>query len=299
MTNQNNISKLCLGTVQFGMDYGISNHKGKTPKKEVMQIMELAHSVGIRYLDTASQYGNSEKIIGETVPVGHEFKIITKTPHLKTDKVDQEHVNILLETFEQSLNKLKVSKVYGLLFHNVEDLLVQDGEKLYYAIHELKAAGKVENVGISVYNAGQIDAVISRYEIDIIQVPVSILDQRLIQSGHLKALNELGVEIHARSIFLQGLLLMNPNKLSAQFDSAYKLLNKLYMVCTQCGTTPLSACIRFVLELPEIKQLVVGVTSKKELVDIFEAAKNGTGLQDYSCFSCNNDAILNPVQWKH
>jgi aryl-alcohol dehydrogenase-like predicted oxidoreductase len=290
--------KLGLGTVQFGMDYGISNPDGQTSKQEVCRILEIAQKEGVRYLDTASQYGISEKVLGEAMPAEHQFHIITKTPHFKSEKIEQRHVFQLKNSFEQSLDRLSVGSLYGLMIHNAEDLFAPGGEKLYQALTDLKKAEKVAKVGVSVYTAKQIDLINSRYGIDIIQVPVNILDQRLIQSGHLSDLKKKGIEIHARSIFLQGLLLMNPEKLPENFTSIKPILSRFHSDCAKNSVTPLSACLDFVMGLREVDCAIAGVCSTNELNEIIESISKPKGLTDYSDFASLDEKILNPALWK-
>lgn len=296
--NNQRISKLGLGTAQFGMDYGISNQEGRTSKEEVRRILDLAHNAGIRCLDTASQYGDSEQVLGETMPAGHGFKIITKTPHFKADSFDGLNVDLLKDTLQQSLDRLMVPAVYGLMVHNADDLMAPGGDKLFQAMLELKDSGQVQKIGASVYTAAQIDAVVGRYEIDLIQVPVNVLDQRLILSGHLKALKNLGVEVHVRSVFLQGLLLMEPKDIPEYFSPVIKHLEKFNADCNQYSTKPIFACLDFVLNLPETDRIIVGVCSQEELEEIIYAANQNNFLPDYSGYDYHDETILNPANWK-
>ncbi|MCI5114361.1 MAG: aryl-alcohol dehydrogenase [Candidatus Electrothrix sp. AW1] len=298
MFENDKIFKLGLGTVQFGMNYGISNFEGQASKQEVCRILKIAQREGVRYLDTASQYGTSEQVLGETMPVDHQFQIITKTPHFKSEKIEQQHISLLNNSFEQSLDRLSVDSVYGLMIHNAEDLFAPGGENLYQALNDLKKAGKVRKAGVSVYTVKQIDLINSHYDIDIIQVPVNILDQRLIQSGHLSDLKKRGVEIHARSIFLQGLLLMDPEKLPENFTAIHPLLSKFHSDCAKIRVTPLAACLDFVMGLEDVDCVIVGACSTNELNETIENILKPNGLTDYSVFALLDEKILNPALWK-
>ncbi|WP_339136117.1 MAG: aldo/keto reductase [Candidatus Electrothrix sp. GW3-4] len=301
MVKKNKLLKLGLGTVQFGMKYGISNSEGQTSKQEVRRILEVARRKGIRYLDTASQYGRSEQVLGQTMPVGHQFRIITKTPHFKSKKIEQRHISQLKKSFEQSLDRLLVDSVYGLMVHNAEDLLVPGGENLYQAIIDLKKDGKLRKAGVSVYTAKQIDMINSRYDIDIIQVPVNILDQRLIQSGHLSDLKKRGVEIHARSIFLQGLLLMRPDELHSYFDPIKRHIQTYQNEIHSHGFSLLSSAVQFVKSIDLIDKVLVGVDSVVHLQEI--SAAYNVSIQksqqiDFLKYAVDHSDFVDPSQWK-
>ena len=295
----NRIHKLGLGTAQFGLDYGISNRHGQTPLEEVRSILQTAADAGIRLLDTASQYGESEVVLGRTLPETHNFQIVTKTPSFRKNRIGPAEARELKETFQQSLGLLKQESLYGLMIHHADDLLAPGGEYLFEAMQGLREKGLVEKVGASIYHVAQIDGIINRHKIDLIQVPLNILDQRLIRSGHLKALKELGVEVHARSIFLQGLLLMNPNDLPEQFDTVRDHLKNYHYDCAEHNVSPLSACIDFVLRLCEINKAVVGICLAHELRDILDAMSNESAMVDCAVHAWKDELILNPSNWEN
>ncbi len=291
-------SKLGLGTVQFGLHYGISNQYGKTPEDEVREILNAAFNSGIGLLDTAASYGRSEEALGNALSKGHDFLIVTKTPSFNKTKLGLEDASKLKVTFRQSLAFLGVEKIYGLMVHHADDLLVEGGEYLFEALRELQETKLVKKIGVSVYGAEQIDAIIKRYHIDLLQVPVNIFDQRLIKNGYLKKLKKLGIEIHARSVFLQGLLLMCPKKLPEYFATVRGHLEKFHADCAQKEISPLSACINFALNLNEIDRVIFGICSKKELEEIIDAINIGNVLPRYSHYSWNEELIINPAKWK-
>lgn len=295
----NRIHKLGLGTAQFGLDYGISNKHGQTPLEEVRSILQTAADAGIRLLDTASQYGESETVLGRTLPETHNFQIVTKTPSFRKNRIGPAEARELKETFRQSLDLINQKSLYGLMIHHADDLLAPSGEYLFEAMQDLQEKGLVEKVGASIYHAAQIDGVINRHKIDLIQVPLNILDQRLIQSGHLKALENMGVEVHARSIFLQGLLLMNPDDLPEQFDTVRDNLKNFHSDCAEHNVSPLSACIDFVLRLCEINRAVVGICLAHELKDILDTMRNDNAMVDYDGHAWQDELVLNPANWRN
>ncbi|QLA14909.1 aldo/keto reductase [Desulfolutivibrio sulfoxidireducens] len=292
------ISKLGLGTVQFGLHYGIANREGKTSEEEVGRILNFAQNAGIRILDTASLYGNSEEVLGRTLPPGSDFQLITKTGHFKKERLDAADAQLLRETFQRSLSSLRAPQLYGLMIHHADDLLVPGGEGLYQAMLDLKSAGKVQKIGVSVYHAGQIDAVLDRFPIELIQLPLNVFDQRLLASGHVRELKQRGIETYARSIFLQGLLLMNPEEIPAHLTSVSRPLAAFQADCARAGTTPLAACLDYILSVKEIDHAVVGVCSEGELQGIVRAAHDGARLSDYATYAQHDENVLNPAKWK-
>jgi len=291
--------KLGLGTVQFGLDYGISNSKGRCSIKQIQRILKLASNNSIFVIDTAAQYGSSEEVIGEILQLTHQFGIVTKTPKFLGNITDR-HALLLEERFYRSLENTKQNYLYGLLIHDVEDVL-RDSEGLLFAkMQELKQRGLVRKIGVSVYYEDQINQIIGRYPIDIIQLPINVLDQRLLAGSSLRRLKEEGVEIHARSVFLQGALLMNPDDLPQHFDSVRSLLKDYHKFLGKNNLSLIEGALTFIMQQKQIDYLIIGVTSEKELKDIFEAIEAISKRRldiDYTCFACLDERILNPSLW--
>jgi aryl-alcohol dehydrogenase-like predicted oxidoreductase len=290
---------LGLGTAQFGFDYGVSNRTGQTPKAEVERILAYADEQDIRMIDTAPTYGTSEIVLGELLPSDHNFKIVTKTRPCTCTRVGATMQKELIATFYQSLENLKQSKLYGLLLHHTDDLFLIGGERFIDALCQLKAEGLVEKIGVSVYTGEQIDDIAQKFIPDLVQVPINLLDQRLIQSGHLAQLAAAGVEIHARSVFLQGLLLMDANDLSAYFDPIKNHLQTLHRELDAKRISRLTAALDFVMRQKEISAVVVGVAALSELVDVVTAvASLPLHGMDYSKCALSESRFLNPFEWK-
>lgn len=289
---------LGLGTAQFGMKYGVTNSVGKVFSEEVPRILALASELGVQVLDTAPSYGDSEVVLGRELPESHSFKIVTKTPHIKEPLPDDAVVQLVVTTLNQSLARLHQSSVYGLLVHRPTNLLEPLGDALYSALKELKTSGKVEKIGVSVYNADQIDEIFEKYPLDLVQVPLNVLDQRLLRSGHLKKLKERGVEIHVRSVFLQGVLLKAPDELPAYFNPMKNHLKRYHDAVRSCGLSPVQAAISFVAGLQEIHTTLCGVTNVSELAENL----SGIGVKSqglcFSDFAMDDVAMLDPMQWR-
>lgn len=291
--------QLGLGTVQFGLDYGIANARGMTPRPEVERILALAGDNGIRVLDTATMYGDSEAVLGITLPAKHDFKIVTKTPNFKTGRITDYHVKQLRSAFANSLEKMKQDKLYGLLLHHADDLLCSGGELLFEEMKRLVAAGLVEKIGISVYDGSQIDSVLSHFVPDLIQLPVSIFDQRLIRDGHLEKLKNLGVEIHARSVFLQGLLLMNPASIPDYFAPLRDHFRRFEAFLQMRDLSRIQGALLFAAQQPELDTVLVGVCSAEQLGNILNALRTlPQDRVDMARFAWSDERYLNPSNWQ-
>lgn len=289
--------KLGLGTVQFGMDYGISNPAGKTPPDEVDKILDVAVLNRIRIVDTAALYGTSEQALGASLPADHGFSVVTKTPVYQNENITADSARLLEQTFQRSLRRLRLAAVYGLLAHHADDMLSAGGNLLFEKMEELKQRGLVTKIGVSVYCAEQIERILDRYSIDLIQLPLNVFDQRLLHSGHLAKLKEIGVEIHVRSVFLQGLLLMEPANLPAFFNSFRQYLAR-YREAMECqGLSPLQAALGFAAGLDSVDAIICGVQNHQQLEDICAVLKPcDTSL--FTPFGVTDEAIINPSQWR-
>lgn len=289
---------LGLGTVQLGMKYGVTNSRGQVPFEEAGRILSLAKDADVRILDTAPAYGASEEVLGKILPQDHRFQIVTKTPHLAAGTAASDAVRRLTETFEASLARLRQKKVYGLLVHGPEDLLQPFGKPLFAEMQRLKKAGWVEKIGVSVYDARQIDRILDAFDVDLVQLPLSVLDQRLVRSGHLQKLKKRGVEIHVRSVFLQGVLLTPPEALPAHFDSIRGRLRRYHDMVHSLHMTPVQAALTFANALQEVDVVLCGVTSQDQLQQALEKAVAPISTDVFSDFAIEDPDILNPARWE-
>ena len=290
--------KLGLGTAQFGLDYGVTNHSGKVSEQDVAAILQFARVHDVEIIDTAAAYGTSEEVLGRCFTNSDVFKIVTKTSSIKRAVITSHDAQSVCEQFMRSLARLRQPKVYGLLVHNAQDLLALNSELLMAEMMKLKQAGFVEKIGVSVYSGAEIDEILSRHQIDLIQVPVNVFDQRLIASGHLKQLKDLRVEIHARSVFLQGLLLLKPAQLPAKFEKLRRPLEKYCGYVATYGLTQLEGALAFLKQLRMIDGLIVGVLSLANLAEICAALKAPLGDHlEFSNLALSDTAIVDPTTW--
>jgi|SRR5665213_1400551 len=278
------LEKLGLGTVQFGQAYGVSNRSGQVPKEEAATILERAAKAGVPLLDTAANYGEAENILAALDTSA--FRVVTKTINL-THGLDR-----VIARARQSAQSLKADT---LLVHAANDLKGEEGEALWNALRRLKDEGVFRKIGVSVYAADDPAALAERFHPDVMQLPFSLLDQRLLENGSLKRLQELGVEVHARSLFLQGLLFME--ELPAKLRRAGAHLERTRKTLADANVTPLAAALGFVLVRPEIAFGLVGVTSGKELEEIIAAAGQPVPPLDWASFALKDELVLTPSLW--
>jgi aryl-alcohol dehydrogenase-like predicted oxidoreductase len=290
--------KIGIGTVQFGLNYGISNSSGKTEREEVKQILEYASFHGVTILDTASAYGESESVIGQECPESSYFSIVTKLPAFTNDVISKHDVASAKDILNRSLTKLNRNSVYGLLLHQASDLLKKGGSNLYEQLLALKLSGRVKKIGVSVYDKETLDRVLQRFDIDLIQVPVNVLDQRLLEGGYLASVHQSGVEVHARSTFLQGLLLMDPTALPPYFSSVREYLIGYRSFLDKKGLSLLSGSLSFVSSLDEVDSVICGVNNIEQLKEIVMASSLQVDTSDFLQFSIQDEMILNPSRWE-
>lgn len=277
--------RIGLGTVQFGLNYGISNQTGKPNSNQVDAILKCYQKYGGSTLDTSSAYGNALDVLGD-VKAGEKFKIVSKVKPGTTVKT------VGIEMDEQ-LKSLKQKRIYALLIHSFADY--KNDKHLFEALKEQKENGRVEKIGFSFYNTEELDLVLQNGHVpDLVQVPFNLLDQRFLPQ--FKLLKQQGVEIHTRSSFLQGLLFYSKNELPAHFGSIKNLLESLHELQVSYGWTRLQLLLNFALSYPEVDKVVLGVNQLVELEEIFNSISGHEPI-DYSQFRIEDINLINPALW--
>ena len=287
------MSKLALGTAQFGQRYGIANQTGQIKITEIDKILQLAKDENIDLVDTAIGYGNSEKIIGDTVY--KDFKFVTKLPPIPKDCEDLN--SWVEEKVQSSLVRLGIQALYGLLINSSENLLNNSGKKLINAIKRIKNNGLVKKIGISIYDPSECEQIMRLTRVDIVQAPLNIIDQRLITSGWLSKLYSEEIEIHTRSTFLQGLLLMPRNRIPKNFDRWSKVWDQWSLELERNKLSAIEACLLYPLSFPEIDRVIVGVDNATQLNDIIKNSKSQQSKVDWSFMISNDQMLINPTNW--
>ena len=291
------IAKLGLGTVQFGLDYGVTNLRGRVSPDEAGRIIGDAIAAGIRVFDTAAAYGDSETILGQTLR-HPEARIVTKLPALDGESIDVATIDGLRRIFEQSLKRLQRQSVDALLLHRPDDLGKPGGDKLARLLADLKSAGLCRRTGVSVYDEAQINAAKKSMSLELVQAPANLLDQRLLRDGSLQRLKDAGCEVHVRSAFLQGLLIGLEGPLPEYFRQHAQKLDRVRAAAAAEKLSTLQLALGFLLERPDIDHVIVGVTRAEELAAIFDAARRPKALPGgLEKLACDDPGLINPSLW--
>ena len=261
MTHQ---PQLCLGTVQFGLPYGVTNQGGQVPEEEVSRILDLAASSGIELLDTAQAYGTAESVLGLCWPTDAPRRLISKLA-AGADRQSWE------ESLITSMERLHAETLDGFLLHRASDLLAPDGEDLLDWLEGLRERGLVGRIGISIYDATDLDG-LPLDRLQLVQLPLSVYDQRLILDGTIARLHDLGIAVHVRSVLLQGLLLQTPEHWPVHLSQAFRNHHARWMErLDQKGVSPLAGALGFVRGCEGVEAVLCGVVSRKELVEVLES----------------------------
>lgn len=287
-----NSMRIALGTVQLGLPYGIANQAGQVTRPEAKAMLQLAAANDINVLDTAIAYGDSENCLGEVGTQG--FKLVTKLP-----AVPDGSTNIsdwVQEQVAASLTRLDVTAIYGLLLHRSEQLLGSNGKKLYSALQNLKERGLVEKLGVSIYAPRELEAITPQFSLDLVQAPFNLVDRRLHTTGWLQRLKDNDIEIHTRSAFLQGLLLMPQSVIPLKFSPWSGLWEKWHQWLLENDLSAIQACLAFPLSFSEIDRVVVGAESEGQLAQIIDAANNVTQIS-LPDLHCEEENLINPSRW--
>jgi aryl-alcohol dehydrogenase-like predicted oxidoreductase len=281
--------KIVLGTVQFGLNYGINNQTGQVSPEEINSILSLAIRSGINTLDTSSAYGESETSIGNSLRSNLlNFNIITKYP--KSEQSVQ-------QSFKTSLSRLGKKNVYGYLIHHFD--FYQAHPEIWNDFIELKKQGLVSKIGFSIYSPDQLLELLDRnVPFDLIQFPYNIFDRQF--EPYLNTLKQSGVEIHTRSVFLQGLFFKELSSLNGKLKLLRPYLEKLNLYCKQKNKSIEQLTLNYVANNPAIDGILIGVDSCDQLQRNIHAASAGIDNTDIDFITSLNiieTDLLNPVNW--
>lgn len=282
--------KIALGTVQFGMHYGINNPKGKISAQEVRRIVEIARAGGIETVDTAAGYGDSERVLGNCGV--KDFQVITKIdPKAQTP-------DAIAHSLRKSLALLEMDRVYGVLVHDTAGFFGCPAN--WTQLCRLRDTGVVSKIGVSVYRPSELDVLLERgLSIELVQVPYNVFDARF--KNLFPMLRDAGIEIHARSLFLQGIFFMAPRSLPAHFLPIASRIERLREISRRL-CVPLSTVLLAVGVLePAIDRVVIGVDSEVHLQQNLEAFDHcsacAPALDELSELGLLDESILLPVNW--
>ena len=286
------MARLALGGAQFGLAYGIANENDAIGNDTARNIIEMADRVGIRAIDTAMSYGSSEEVLGAAG--AGSWRIQTKLPPLPPDTLN---VSAWVESSVQSsVERLKTDQIDTLFLHQPSDLLGTRGRELRDALEHCRNHGVVARLGISIYETAELDEILPLMAVDVVQAPLNLVDRRLITTGALQRLSDLGIAVHVRSVFLQGLLLMDHSERNRRFPEWINLWDQFDAHLRTVDASSLEVCIQFALSVPGIEYVIVGISNRNELSDVINAA-SGTAAIDFPDFHIDNVMLLDPRKW--
>lgn len=288
------ISKIILGTAQFGLDYGVSNSSGKMTLSDVKKTLKVAREAGIRTLDTASAYGDSESVLAKA---GYDsLNIITKLSEVPEGVPE---VGRWVESqVGLSLRRLNSERIYGLLLHRPAQLKSVFGREIYRTLEALRGQGVLQKIGISIYSPDELATLPVGMTFDVVQAPFNIFDTRMLSSGWADRLADNGVEFHARSIFLQGLLLMPSHQRPPYFSRWNSLFSVWDEWLKSNSISALEACFNFALDAKAVSKFVVGVSCVQDLQELLDLAGGVRRTFSPPVVLCGADEnLVNPARW--
>ena len=287
--------KLGLGTVQFGMPYGISNSGDICTDNELNNILKLAHSHQLKIIDTAASYGNAERRLGKSSLIS-KFNIVSKIDNIDaTDETSMKHRAVQL--IRHSLTNLCVEHFYGVICHDPKTMVTKIGAKTRVALEYLKEQNICKKIGVSIYEVEDVCRIIQQGGIDLVQLPLNIFDQRFLRTGGLAELKANGIEIHVRSAFLQGLLLMPLDQVELKKPDAYQALLRFHKFANDLKLTPLQLGLNFIQSLNDVDHIIIGAASVSQLQEALTVSDIDIAPNDYSTLSEDNPAVIDPRMW--
>jgi len=286
------MSSLALGTVQFGLNYGITNSAGELSDEAVVGILRAAMDAGVTLFDTAADYGSSQQRLGKFVPSDGARAYVTKFS-LPSDGADPTPENL----YGESMSELCVSHLHGLLFHKLSDLTDERCAQALQLLRSARTEGVITRIGVSIYNAEDLTLALEVFpDLDILQLPANVLDLRLLESDAVRELHERGVEIHVRSVFLQGLVLANPAGLPKYFQPLQPALQFLRDNALEQNMSVLAQALGAMRQHPFVDVVVVGATSLVEVEEIVHAWQSAGILEPLRVLGVPA-AVLDPRNW--
>lgn len=285
------LDKLVLGTAQIGSKYGITNSQ-VISNNEIKEIFNFCKINNINRIDTAASYTQSENIIGKHI--NDDWIINTKLPNIPNDIIDI--YTFILNKVNDSIKRLNIRSINCLFVHNSETLFSKNSDKVYKSLLLLKKKKLIKKIGISVYTPKELDKVLGYYEFDYIQIPINIFNQSFVNNNNLKKLASNNILIQARSIFLQGLLLVEEKKLPTKLTNEKKIWKIWYEWINDHNLNKLDVCLSFVLSFNEIKEIIFGIGNFQNLVEIAHSKNKKIPYFPIELID-QNSKILDPRLW--
>lgn len=286
-------AKLALGTAQFGIPYGLAAGWARVDESEACRMLDLARTAGVDMLDTAAAYGEAEAVIGRCD--ASAFSVISKTrPFMTSQGLRPDD---LAAGVAASLKRLGIPRLHGLLFHSAEDLVQGEGALWRDAAEALKAEGLVRHLGVSVYDRPAIEKILTIWRPDIVQLPLSWMDRRLLDDGSLELLASQGCEVHVRSVYLQGILLSSPQQLPEFLQPLAPRLIEAGQRIAAAGYSMLEAALAFLRDQPLVHRVIVGAHSLRQFEDTVAAWRKQERSIDLTDLAVNDPLLVDPRNW--
>ena len=284
------MNRIVLGGAQLGLPYGILNGGETLSREEVARILDTAVGHGIDSIDTAIAYGQSESVIGETAQ--NRFNIISKLPPLPSEVSNvSEWVHMQVDA---SLARLNCKSLDALLLHRPQDLVEQHGAELYAAINSLKIKKIIQRFGISIYAPDELDGIIGKFDIDVVQAPLNVFDRRIL--GVIDQLTARNIEVHVRSVFLQGVLIASPKDRPQRFQPWSEHFSRFDTWVLSTGVSAMACCLAFALQQTGVAKLVIGTTSAESLTEIMNSIPN-MHLEVPADLQSSIEQLIDPRVW--
>ena len=288
------MKKIVIGTANFGMDYGIGNNQKKLSDSDILDIINTSKKIGVDTIDTAISYGNSLNRLGK---FGIDnFKIITKFPKIPDDEKKQ--TNWFNKQIENTLKQLNVNNLEAILLHYPKDIIENKNSELINFLLNLKNEGVINKIGVSVYEKNELEEILKIFKPEIIQCPINIFDNRLLEQNYLENISNKGIEIHIRSIFLQGLLLFKIEEMPKEFLKFNNLWDEWHNWLKIMKLNPVEACIRYTNSLKCIDKIVVGINSAYHLKQIIKYMRKSKLDKKPDWQNSISKDLIDPRLWK-
>ncbi len=295
--------KLCLGTVQFGVDYGIQGN-GKPNREKAYEMLSYAIENGVDTIDTACAYGDAEIVIGDYFRLHslakQKVEVISKLkPDAFDNTISEEWSNIAIQNARESLSRLGIDKLDAYLFHNAHYIY---DDKAVLALLNVKKYGLAKKIGVSIYSPEEAMKALEYSEIGVIQIPYNILDHRLDKCAFFEKAKKNGVQVFARSTLLQGLIMMDTNTLPERVLFAKEYIIKFRDICDNYGKGLLETAIGYVSKKDGIDHIVFGADNIRQLNEFINYTKSMLSQEMIDTidktFEDVDIKLVNPVLWK-
>jgi aryl-alcohol dehydrogenase-like predicted oxidoreductase len=284
------LAKLGFGAAQFPLD-GSAPARGRPPEAEVAEIMGLAARAGLSVFDTTHGAPHAEQVIGERMPRPAPYRVM-----VKTSRADRGG-DYVEDAARASLRRLGMRGADAIVVQVAGDLMSPMGPDSWNRLCALRDEGVFKKIGISVFASDDPVALVKRYKPDLIQAPASLLDQRLLSDGSLARIAEMGIEVQLRSIFLQGLLFLPPDRVPGPMKNAASMISRVRRMIAEGRSDPLQAALGFALSRPEAASVIVGVASAPELQAVVAAAMSPPPDLDWDDMALDDPVALDPRRW--